>query len=349
MAATNDLVLDNTIIHTINLMRFEAGERKKIVRLLRDLNTELSGILAQDDLTKFSKRRLQALERFSNALIDTTYREISDEMERDLQGVASAEGRAAVRGINSSVGVDLATVYVAPSTLKALAGNTLIEGAPSSAWWARQIPTVQRRFMDTVRMGILQGMPTPAIVRMVREQVFPWKRRNAEAIVRTSVQAVANNVRMETYKFNSSVVKGVRAVVTLDTRTSRLCMSRSGNAWDLDGKPIKGTDTKIPFPGPPPWHWNCRTTLTGVLKSWDELGSSKKIKEISRSTRASMDGQVPADLNYEEWLRIKDKAEPGFAREVLGPGRYTLWKKGDLSLRDLVDQTGRELRLDELA
>ena len=83
-------------------------------------------------------------------------------------------------------------------------------------------------------------------------------------------------------------------------------------------------------------------------KSWEELGASKKIKEIDPGTRASMDGQVAADMTYEQWLKKKDAAEPGFAKSVLGPGRYNLWKNGKLTLRDLVDQRGRELTLEQL-
>lgn len=346
--AVSDLIADETIAHTINLMRFDAGERRSVLRLMRTLEDDLSFALLKSGITQFQKRRLNALQKLVEAIIESAYGQITDQMWADMQGLASAEGRQAVRAINDSVRVELASVYLAPATVREIAKNTLIEGAPSAIWWGRQSKALQRRFMDQVRMGLLQGQTIPQMSRAIRENVYPWNRRNADALVRTSVQSVANSVRLRTYEVNSSVVKGVQALVTLDSRTTRLCMSRSGMAWSLDGDPLPGTKTDIPFPGPPPWHWNCRTTLSAVLKSWDELGSSKKVREIDPGTRASMDGQVARDLTYEEWLKIKDAAEPGFAREKLGPGRYDLWKKGKLTLRDLVDQSGNELTLEQL-
>ena len=67
-----------------------------------------------------------------------------------------------------------------------------------------------------------------------------------------------------------------------------------------------------------------------------------------------MDGQVSAAMDYETWLRSKPEA---FQREVLGPGRYDLWKNGvvgangrsPVSLADMVDQKGRPVRVRELA
>ena len=58
-----------------------------------------------------------------------------------------------------------------------------------------------------------------------------------------------------------------------------------------------------------------------------------------------MDGQVPADLDYETWLSGKSKS---FQLEVLGPGKWDLWQRGKISFTDLVDQRGNELTLAEL-
>lgn len=340
----NELVADDTILHTLNLMRADAGVRRSILKIIRKLDADLVALVQRSKLTEFGKRRVAALQQIADALIQSAYREVTEEMEKSMFGIASAEGRQAVKGINGAVGVDLATVYIAPATLQNLATNAMIEGAPSAVWWARQARAVQNRFIDTVRMGLLQGLPTQTITRNVMNNVFPWERRNADALVRTSVQQVANDVRLKTYEYNRSVVKGVKTLVTFDGKTTKLCMSRSPMAWYLDGKPMNAATT-YEFPGPPPWHWNCRTTLTAVLKSWGELGSHKKIKEIEPGLRSSMDGAVPEELSYEEWLKTKS-AE--FQREKLGKYRYEKFAKGELKLSDLVDQTGNELTIPEL-
>jgi hypothetical protein len=78
-----------------------------------------------------------------------------------------------------------------------------------------------------------------------------------------------------------------------------------------------------------------------------DLGERKKAKldKMPESTQASMDGQVAADLSYERWLRKKPKK---FQIETLGPGKYELWKKGELTFTDLISQTGRPLTIKEL-
>ena len=118
------------------------------------------------------------------------------------------------------------------------------------------------------------------------------------------------------------------------------------------GRPLPESTVRTKFPGPPPWHWNCRTTLTPIMFSWKELSSrkkrkgSKKIKEIPGSTQASMDGQVADSLTYEGWLKKQNKQRQ---MEALGPTRYKLWKQGKLkSFTQLIDQTGRPLTVEQL-
>jgi hypothetical protein len=158
---------------------------------------------------------------------------------------------------------------------------------------------------------------------------------------------------MKVYQANKDVIKGVQAQVTLDHRTSAICMARSGFAWDLDGKPLPGTDTDEDFPGPPPWHPNCRSTLIPIVKSIGEIVEDPEVdkevakvaEEVPKATQSSMDGQVAQVLTYEDWLKSKSEA---FQKEVLGPGKWELWQKGQIGLKDLIDQRGRPIALEQL-
>jgi hypothetical protein len=58
-----------------------------------------------------------------------------------------------------------------------------------------------------------------------------------------------------------------------------------------------------------------------------------------------MDGQVAQTLTYEDWLKTKSER---FQKEVLGPGKWALWQKGQIGLKDLIDQRGRPLTLEKL-
>jgi hypothetical protein len=96
--------------------------------------------------------------------------------------------------------------------------------------------------------------------------------------------------------------------------------------------------------------------MIGYVKSWEQLAREnggdtafgRKIDKIDSGTRASMDGQVSKDMSYGEWLRDKDKTDPAGVREMLGKERYDLWKKEKLTMRQLVDNRGNPLRIDEL-
>jgi hypothetical protein len=58
-----------------------------------------------------------------------------------------------------------------------------------------------------------------------------------------------------------------------------------------------------------------------------------------------MDGQVPKDVTYQEWLR---RQPPEFQDDVLGPTRAQLFRDGDVSLDRFVDESGEQLTLDQL-
>jgi hypothetical protein len=134
------------------------------------------------------------------------------------------------------------------------------------------------------------------------------------------------------FKANADVVKGVRYTATLDTRTTLFCSSHDGTVYGLD-KPRPAI----------PAHWRCRSRYVAVTKSFRELGLD--INEFSSSTRASIDGQVPASLNYEAWLR-KQSVER--QNDVLGVKKAVLFRNGELPLSRFISKQGHEYSLNEL-
>lgn len=88
---------------------------------------------------------------------------------------------------------------------------------------------------------------------------------------------------------------------------------------------------------------NCRSTSTPVLKSWRELGFDHD--ELPGSSRASMDGQIPEETTYAQWLRGKDF---DFVADVLGVDKARLFLNGQLPLDRFYDRRGNELTLDQI-
>jgi hypothetical protein len=238
-----------------------------------------------------------------------------------------------------------------PATAGALADDVLIQGARPITWWRRQGTDLHNKFMDTVRQsmesgegidklrkriggGTIDGIQIPGIMKA--------SKANAEALGRTAINKVSNEARLRTFEANNDVVKGVKQVSTLDNRTSVICVSYSNKMWSLpDYAPIP--PTTLPFNGGPPRHFNCRSTLVPILKSWEELGLP--FNELTPTTRASMDGQVPADTTFDAFLKKKGKA---FQDKLLGPVRARLWRSGKITLQQMLDFRGQPLTPEEL-
>jgi SPP1 gp7 family putative phage head morphogenesis protein len=178
----------------------------------------------------------------------------------------------------------------------------------------------------------------------------------AEALVRTSVMAVANQTHLDVYEANLDVISQIQWLSTLDLRTTPICQGLDSKTWDA--KTYAPIGHSFPFPGPTA-HWNCRSTQIPVTKSWEELAKqnkalAKQMDALPDSTRASMDGQVAQKMTYEEFLqKLPEKQQ----MEVLG-SKYDLWAKtkelavsdpARITLADMLDQKGNPLSLTEFA
>lgn len=354
LAAANERILDAVRVRQVNLARFEAGEREKVLRLLhklvKDLGAEvLSSGVGDGRKWEAELGRLEALLTFAKKTIRTAYASLGETLNDDLVELADIESAFAVRAINRGVRFELADAMLTPEQLKAIVSDTWMQGAPLSEWLDRGGQKLSAAFADQVRMGMLNGEGTAEIVRRVigsnrkdgtvTPSILDASRTWANMMVRSAVNAVSTQARMETFRQNADVLKGVQFVATLDSRTTDICISMDGLMWDLEGNPI-GHDKQF---SPPPLHFGCRSALSPVTKSFRELGLD--IDEVPPSTRASMDGQIPEALGFDGWLKTKD---PEFVNGLLGEQRAKLWRNGKIGLSELTDQTGRPLTLEQL-
>lgn len=209
--------------------------------------------------------------------------------------------------------------------------------------WFKQIDSNLLKKVDgAIKLGMIQGETGNEIAKRVK--VLGIKTiRDAKAIALTSVSHIAHNAREAVYNANSDVIKGWMSHATLDNRTSFICANYDGATYDFKthkGLNEKGKRFKY---FPPPRHPNCRSVHIIITKSYKELGLN--IKEISTVTRSSLDGQVPANMTFEKWIKTKSDKQ---IKRYLGKGRYELYKEGKITLGDLITQKGRVLRLDEL-
>ena len=238
-----------------------------------------------------------------------------------------------------------------PATIKALVSGTLVNGSKPSVWWNRQSIDFRNSFMDVMRESARNGESlTQAITRVVGGTVdgvqYPGimktTKAKAGALAATAQNAVANEAALKSFQANNDVIKAVTQLSTLDNKTSDICIAYSGQTWDINTlAPVAGST--LPFNGGPPRHFNCRSRLRPVTMSFRELGLDAD--EIPAGTRASMDGQVPADITFNQFLKGKPKS---FADDLLGPKRAQLWRDGEINLTQLVDMRGNPLTVEQL-
>ena len=334
-------LMDKYLARQVSLLRFTAGEQNKTLALLKQMQVELKAKL-RNGLTDFSKARVNKVLKEATAVIDDYYAKTTE----SVNSLALARNEAKFT-TNTFAGIGLDASLPSEAALKVLVNGSLIEGAQSSAWWARQSEDLSFKFTNQVRQGIVQNETLQQIIRRVAGSkrlgipgIMDISRRNASALVHTSIMQVANDARLATFKANNDIVKGMRQLSTLDSHTSLVCVTYSGAEWNLEGIPIGGNT--LPFNSGCPRHWGCRSLIVPITLSYRELGIDI---DKPKGTRASDLGQIKSDTTFDEFLKRHDTA---YVDDLLGPGRAKLWRDGKITLNDLVNQTGRPLTLEQL-
>jgi SPP1 gp7 family putative phage head morphogenesis protein len=213
------------------------------------------------------------------------------------------------------------------------------------------------RFGQVVRQGLLTGETTPNIAKQLigslqfsQEPIMISKTlakiiaeggqstavtdSQVVALVRTSINQVANTASQQVYEANQDITQKYRYVATLDTRTSAICRVLDGREFEYGKGPM------------PPQHFNCRSTTVPVI-NYKELGFSPP----PPARRASMDGQVPANESYGEWLKKQPRTTQA---DVLGPGKVAYFNRlankhgAQDAMAKLVRDDGSELTLAQL-
>ncbi|WP_228550011.1 minor capsid protein [Rodentibacter haemolyticus] len=325
---------DRKILH----FRYDAHLRQAVWKRLNRTQKDLLNRLSAAGVEALPKRELDKLLRELKGEIAKTYQELTAYTDNELSGFLSEETTALQALYNDQVGFDFFN-QVPGYKLKATKKAALIVGAPLEDWWAKQGNEAAFRFESTIRQGLLDGKQTHELSQEVKE-LFDTSKRHADTLVITAVAKAADAAHQALRDENLDILKGEKHLATLDMRTSDVCRVRDGLMWDLDKKPI---DHDIPYQRPP-LHPRCRSILQLVTKSWQELGIDG-VDELPASTRATMDGQVSENINYENWLKTKTTAEQD---AVLGKGKADLWRRGVITFRDMLDQSGRPLSLKAL-
>jgi len=332
MPLTDD-ILDATTRHSVYLERYKARVVRDIIRLVNETEAGIVTETLRYELEGMSKRDLGRLIKRIERRIKQGYEPVTALLDAEVEGLAAYEGEWQRDLFRSVVPVELDWTSPAPEQLYAATHARPFQGRLLKEWYKGLPDATFRRVREVIRMGYVDGKTTEQIVREIRgtrttSGIMDQSRRGANAAVRTALAHTANVARNEVYRANRKLIKGVEWVSTLDGRTSAICRARDGKMWPVDSGPR------------PPAHPNCRSSTIPVVKSYRQLG----LKGTDKGTRASMNGQVSGELNYDQWLRKQPKA---FQDEVLGVSKAKLFRDG-LTVDKFVDRAGNELTLDQL-
>lgn len=339
MASTNERLADAAVSHQIGIQRYSTATVRKIRALLARVEARVLERLGRSDLTALSRARQEALLEALRRIIVDGYVGLTDELTDEVEALAVYERDYQLEVIRRALPVVLDTVVPTDAQMVAAVNSRPFQGRVLKDWLRGVAPAAAERVRDTIRMGFVEGRPTAQIVRDIRgtralgykDGVLEISRRGAETMVRTAINHTANAARAELYRQNASIIKGVQWISTLDGLTSAICRARDGRVYPVDSGPR------------PPAHPGCRSSTAPVVKSWRELGIS--LPEAPPGTRASLNGQVSADLTYDGWLRRQPVA---VQEDVLGVQKARLFRRGELPIERFVDRRGREYTLAEL-
>lgn len=354
MHTVNDRMLDATVAHQIDLTRYSTGAVRRIIALLNrtdaDLFAQLVAELERMPSDSFTVERLDALLQSVRELNARAYAAVRTELESELRGLVSYEVGYQLQLFESTLPVQVSVSAVSAEQVYGAAMARPFQGRLLREWASSIEADRMTRIRDAMRIGFVEGQTVDQMVRRIRgtrakgyaDGLLDIDRRHAEAVVRTAVQHVAGFARDRFLEANSDLISAEKWVSTLDGRTTSQCRIRDGLRYTaVDHKPI---GHKVPWgSGPGRLHWGCRSASVPVIKSWRELGIDQD--ELTEGSRASMDGQVPDDMTYSQWLKKQSAARQD---DILGATRGRLFRSGEIEMDRFYDNKGKWLTLDEL-
>lgn len=331
--STNDRITDALTRHQIFVLRYAKGQEKDAMvnmeRMLNDVISRLPG-----DITSFSRSRFDALILDLLQYMQTFNGQYNQGIVQQMLDFAQDEVDFNVELIGKQVAVQ--TTLPAPAQIASGIYSSVLDLEPTKGYTIGRIleefgNKKAKQIVDFIRDGFTLGQTTQEITKRIKDN-SDLLQSQAATVARTVTTHTSIQARNITMKENNDVLRGYEWVSTLDSRTSIICASRDGIVYEVNDSNPK-----------PPAHFNCRSTITFVVK--DEFNLGANINGTRASKGADGPKQVSENTNYEQWLR---RQPISFIYEVLGITRGNLFVQGKLSIGAFVDNSGRVLSLEQL-
>lgn len=332
MKPFNQLIAELEVARSLLHERIKNGLSKKVAKFYDDMIADLQAqILKKKNVTNNLAQTISDLKQSLK----------TPDLRKDFLMLAQNE-QDHLLDYNELAGFNLFSSVLPESSIERLVDSAQLDGATVKAWNNGLNADQKKRLERELKIGVSLGETTPMLAQRIA-QALQKSKRDATSIALTGAGAVVSEIRQAFFEANDDVIKCYKYQATLDTRTSELCRAYDGLMWDKDYKPI-GHD--FPFRKPRVnTHFNCRSVIIPVTKSWDELGV-EGMDGASDRTRSSMNGYVPQDMTFNDWLKTQS---PETIEKTLGKGRAELFLQGKITMRDLITQQGRSVNLSDLS
>ena len=332
MKPFNQLIAELEVARSLLHERIKNGLSKKVAKFYDDMIADLQAqILKKKNVTNNLAQTISDLKQSLK----------TPDLRKDFLTLAQNE-QDHLLGYNELAGFNLFSSVLPEASIERLVDSAQLEGATVKAWNNGLNADQKKRLERELKIGVSLGETTPMLAQRIAH-VLEKNKRDATAIALTGAGAIVSEIRQAFFEANADVIKCYKYQATLDTRTSELCRAYDGLTWDKDYKPI---GHNFPFRKPRVnTHFNCRSTIIPVTKSWDELGI-EGMDSASDRTRSSMNGYVPQDMTFNDWLKTQSSET---IEKTLGKGRAELFMQGKITMRDLITQQGRSVNLEDLA
>ncbi|MTC36124.1 hypothetical protein GKR67_16145 [Providencia alcalifaciens] len=359
MKSVNERLRDELIAHTLFSGCYSTGVARRMINALNEFDAELTAslIVALDDDTidvnGFTARRLESLlssvKAINKRAIDSAFTLLIGEMREHALYEAGYYSSLFDALLPDAVLRQYPLMGITEEMLFSSAMSRPFQGKLLSEWAAGLESDRMTRINNAVRNGYLNGDSALEIGRKIRghanqgykDGALQLSRANVTTIAKTAISHLQATAREQFAEANKDILDCKQWLSTLDNKTSHDCIVRDRLKYTLEGKPI---GHKIPYlQGPGKIHFNCRSTETFVTKSWRELGIDAN--EMDAGTRASMDGQVPAETNFLDWVQ----RQPDWRqRQVFGETRFRLMKEGGMHPSEFYTDKGEFISLEQL-
>lgn len=298
--------------------------RRKVVSRTRAGLERLRGRGIPATQTKAFQR---ILDRQADAL-NRAFADLQKMLTRELREMATLEVRFAEDALERVL-PRVSLGKLEPGAANRVVSQRPFDGQVLSKHFQRLNRETREALERAVRQGITNGESLSQIVARVRERAggaLQITERNLRSMVHTAVNTASNAARLEVFQANAANIARVRWVATLDSSTCMICASLDGKSWKVD-------DPGIVVPSA---HYFCRCDLV------------PEIAGAPAGERASVNGPVPGDMTYDDWLRLQPSDTQN---RVLGKTRAEMWRSGklrDLDPRLLLNASNRPVTLDVL-